>query len=79
VHDHEGVRYFSKERFEELAWWFRLPELLRIARQPKPDTSAVLALEEEVKSRLQMAEDAGYKIESLLETLEKLPTREPTR
>jgi hypothetical protein len=68
VHEYEGVRYFNKEAFERLLWWMALPALIRIASQPSPDPSQIKALQQELVARMRSAEEAGYRVEALLET-----------
>ncbi len=67
VHEWEGSRYFNKEAFERLLWWMALPALVRIASAPKLDPAAVRRVEEELRARMRAAEEAGYRVEVLLE------------
>ena len=67
VHEYQGVRYFVKEPFEELLWWMALRRLLDIAAEDGVDTKAIKALEEALKCRMHTAQNAGYRVESLLE------------
>jgi glycosidase len=67
VHEYQGIRYFVKEPFEELLWWMALPWLLEIARAVPPQAGSVRPLEEALASRIRSAEEAGYRVEDLLE------------
>ncbi|HEY0759894.1 MAG TPA: alpha-amylase family protein, partial [Acidisarcina sp.] len=68
LHEHAGVSYFSKEGFEELAWWLQLPALLdEEAEDPaeKPQHSGygpLAALERTMRA----AEEAGYRLDVFL-------------
>lgn len=66
VHEYQGVRYFVKEPFEELLWWMSLRWLLEIAAEETVEVKAVRELEETIESRIKVAEEAGYRVESLL-------------
>ncbi len=67
VHEHEGVRYFNKEAFEQLLWWTALRPLVEIAAQERIVTAGVRQVESELKDRFRAAAEAGYQVESLLE------------
>jgi hypothetical protein len=67
VHEYQGVRYFVKEPYEELLWWMALRWLVDIAAEPTIGPKAISALEEALRSRMHAAQEAGYRVESLLE------------
>ena len=68
VHEHEGVRYFVQEPFEQLLWWMVLPALLDSAAEPQPDLEAPRALVEAITACARAARAAGYRVESLLDS-----------
>src|SRR5215469_1239486 len=70
VHEYEGVRYLVREPFERLMWWMSLRALLDLAAQETPDPDAIERLEHNLLARITAAENAGYKLEALLDTTE---------
>jgi len=66
VHEWKGDRFFNKEAFQQLLWWMALRPLLDLAATDKPDPEQVAALETELASRINAAEDSGYRVEALL-------------
>ena len=68
AHDHEGVRYFVQEPYEQLLWWMALPALLDLAADPKPEAQRIRGLEEQLRKRTQAAREAGYRVEALLDS-----------
>ena len=76
VHEWEGVRYFNKELFERFLWWMALPALLKAAGQPKPDESSLTAVRDELESRMKTADEAAYRVESLLNRGRNEPSAE---
>ena len=66
VHEYEGVRYLVREPFERLTWWMALPELLDLAAGT-PDRDKIAALENALHTRITAAEQAGYRVEVLLD------------
>ena len=67
VHEHEGVRYFNKESFEQLVWWNALPALLELADTPSAPSITSSEIAEEIRARFKAAEGGGYRVESLLD------------
>jgi hypothetical protein len=71
VHEYQGARYFAKASFEELLWWMSLRPLLDISEETKEETKvdekSVHAIEMELNSRMQAAQQAGYRVEILLD------------
>jgi hypothetical protein len=66
--EHEGVRYFNKEQFEQLLWWMALPPLMEIAEEEQPDAKELQELERDMDRRCQLASKGEYRIEALLES-----------
>jgi hypothetical protein len=66
VHEGDGHEYVVRERYEELLWWMRMPELLRLAGETAPRRAAVEELSKAVDAALAAAESAGYRIDMLL-------------
>jgi hypothetical protein len=66
--EHEGVRYFNKEQFEQLLWWMALRPLMEIAEEEQPDTTELQELESEMERRCKLASSVGYRMEGLLES-----------
>jgi glycosidase len=66
LHKSEGILYFVQETYEQLLWWTKLPELIELAEQPKPDLSRIGAIETYVQERVAAAKKAGYKLDELL-------------
>jgi hypothetical protein len=56
-----------KEPFEELLWWMSLGRLLEIAGRRPANGDAILALEAALEDRMNAAQQAGYRVEGLLE------------
>lgn len=69
VHEWEGVRYFVKENYERLLWWMALPALLTICAAPRPDIEAIRDLENELEARMRAAEESGYRVEALIDSV----------
>lgn len=67
VHEYQGVRYVVKEPLEELLWWMSLGRLLEIAGRGTANGDAIPALETALRDRMHAAEQAGYRVEGLLE------------
>jgi hypothetical protein len=65
--EHEGVRYFNKEQFEQLLWWMALRPLMEIAEEVQPDANELSELERDMERRCKLASDGGYRMEALLE------------
>jgi hypothetical protein len=68
VHEWEGVRYFNKEAFERLLWWMSLRALLELAGSRTTDVENIEVIEKEITARLKAAAEAGYRVESLLQS-----------
>ncbi len=66
--EHEGVRYFNKEQFEQLLWWMALRPLMEIAEEEQPDLKELRELENEMEQRCKLASTVGYRMEGLLES-----------
>jgi hypothetical protein len=77
VNEYQGVRYFVREPFERLMWWMSLRALLDLSAREKPNRDAIERLEQNLAARISAAEQAGYKLEVLLESTPE-PLREPT-
>ncbi len=69
VHEAEGHFYLIRERYEELLWWLSMPELFRLASEPKPSLAKAAELSRTVATALHSAEAAGYRVEALLAPL----------
>jgi len=67
VHEHEGVRYFNKESFEQLLWWTALRPLIEIASKKSVDSARAAEVERDLNERFRAAAAAEYRVESLLE------------
>jgi hypothetical protein len=65
VHDWEGVRYFVKERFEDLVWWMALPALLTLAAEVSPSPQAVRAVERDLAAQMRAAAASGYRVDEV--------------
>ena len=65
--EHEGVRYFNKELFEQLLWWMALRPMIELAEDAKPSETELRELERELKQRCEQASKGGYRMEALLE------------
>jgi hypothetical protein len=79
VHEHEGVRYFNKESFEQLIWWSTLPTLLGFISTGR--AQSLTTIEAEIRERFRLAAAGGYRVEALLDAGpqtqgEKLTTRD---
>ena len=68
VHEWQGERFFNKESFQQLLWWMSLPLLLDIAASEEPDPQKLANIERELASRINAAEQSGYRVEALLNT-----------
>lgn len=66
LHISEGVLYFNKETYEELLWWTKLPELMKLAEKPVPTRVRLQEIEREIKIAIMAAKKAGYRLEELL-------------
>jgi glycosidase len=66
VHEAEGRHYLVREQYEELLWWLQMPELLRLAAEPTPNSAAVEELSQTVEEALAVAKAANYRIDELL-------------
>lgn len=66
VHEWQGERFFNKEAFQQLLWWMSLPNLLDLASTGQPAAEAVTKLQNELASRINAAEESGYRVEALL-------------
>jgi len=70
VHQHDGVIWFNRERFERLAEWLQVPELERLGWR-REETAAMRRAE-----RLSAAADAsGYRLDELAKLLAQGPTK----
>jgi hypothetical protein len=72
LHEAKGVRYFNKEAHEQMLWWLALPKLAELAeKDPAGKTTAtrqaLTELVEANESAIQDAEDAGYRLDVLLQ------------
>jgi hypothetical protein len=66
LHDADGASYFDKERYEELMWWLQLPTLLSAAAEVEAARATLEAVEAGLEDAFSEAEDAGYKLNTLL-------------
>jgi len=68
VHDSNGVTYFNKEQFEELATWLQLPVLLEIAALTDESASAVrlAQIESSITDAYDTARDSDYRLKEYL-------------
>ena len=62
-----GTSFLNKERFEALAAWLQLPELLKIAESGREEARALSTVEARVVEACKAVEDAGYKLELYLD------------
>ncbi len=69
VNESSGTTYFNKEQFEEMVCWTQIPALLEIAANNKPKTLTLEEVETSVAKLCSAAEEAGYKLDSLLTNL----------
>ncbi|MBV8206562.1 MAG: alpha-amylase [Acidobacteria bacterium] len=74
LHEYEGVRYMVRERFEVFIWWLHLPSLLSLAGDAGRNGKEIRALERHIAARFASAEQASYRLDSLLEAA---PVEEP--
>jgi hypothetical protein len=65
VHEHEGVSYLVKEHLERLLWWMALRDLLDVAGATQFEPDRLKWIEEAIKERVNAAERAGYRVETL--------------
>ncbi|HEU5451644.1 MAG TPA: hypothetical protein VFU76_06650, partial [Terriglobales bacterium] len=77
VHEYEGVRYLVREPFERLTWWMALPALLDLAAEKIPSREEIELLEQALRARVSAAEQAGYRVEALLDAASQ-PERSPS-
>jgi glycosidase len=66
VHQAGNCEYLIRERYEELLWWLLMPSLLKLAAAPAPDRAAVQELSREIDGALRKAEEAGYRVDLLI-------------
>lgn len=77
VHESEGHMYLVREQYEELLWWLMMPSLLKLAGEPALGPDDCAELNETVDEALATAEEAGYRIDRLLGTIEPEAEEEP--
>jgi glycosidase len=65
VHEAEGKSYLVREPYEELLWWLKLPELLRLAAETTPKKAAAEEIGGDVAKALDEAATAGYRLDVL--------------
>jgi glycosidase len=65
THEAEGHTYFVKESYEELLWWLKLPALLRLAGEAKPDSAAIADISEEIEQAEELTAKAKYSLNKL--------------
>ena len=78
AHEAEGHTYFIHEHYEELLWWLLMPSLLRLAGEAQPDIAKLKELSNGVKSSLDAAKAAGYRVDVLLGEAAPEPGEKPT-
>jgi len=66
VHEAEGRNYLVKEPFEELLWWFQLPELLKLAAMASPDRAIADRIVKTVEDAIAVVEASGYQPDKML-------------
>jgi glycosidase len=66
VHEAEGHAYLVRELYEETLWWLLVPDLLRLAGEPKPSRKEASEMSLTVAEVLESAEEAHYRIDVLL-------------
>jgi hypothetical protein len=66
VHEAEGRNYLVKEPFEELLWWFQLPELLKLAAMASPDRAIAERIVKTVEDAVAVVEASGYQPDKML-------------
>jgi hypothetical protein len=66
LHEAGEYSYLVQEPFEELLWWLQMPALLALAGQPSPTKSDVRAIATRIQESLAEAQNAGYKLQTLL-------------
>jgi glycosidase len=76
VHEADGHSYLVREQYEELLWWLLMPSLLRLAGEAAPSRSSVEEMSKTVHEALKTAEDAGYRIDTLLGSAAAPPAAE---
>ena len=65
VHQAEGRTYVVRDQYEELLWWLRMPELLRMAGEKKADFKELKQMGDSIREALSVAEIAGYRLDHL--------------
>ena len=65
VHEAGGKTYFNREQFEEVVSWLHLPVLLGLARTE--EAAQIVAIQSFIERARQMAVEAGYELDSLIE------------
>jgi glycosidase len=91
VNESAGEWYFNKELHQQILWWTRLPDLLRLTapaaaepaiadkktRKPvAPSTPSISAIEQKLQDALEQAEEAGFRIPKKEEPAPKPAKRE---
>jgi hypothetical protein len=71
VHQYEGVHYLVKEHFERLLWWMEFRRLLEVK-----GTEELRSVEQEIRARMEVMAQAGYRVEELEESMTKEGTAE---
>ncbi|HEY0794558.1 MAG TPA: alpha-amylase family glycosyl hydrolase [Acidisarcina sp.] len=66
LHEAEGISYFQKEGFEELAWWLPLPALLGAATNRGADPGVISSCRSDVEEALEAAALVGYRLDPFL-------------
>jgi glycosidase len=66
AHQAEGHEYFNREAYEELLWWLQLPTLMKYASEPKASRDAAKDMDSSVRSALDAAAKAGYRVDKLV-------------
>jgi hypothetical protein len=69
VHEADGHLYLLRESYEELLWWLLLPSLLRVAGEAVRSRTPVEEMSKTVAEALATAESAGYRVDTLLGTV----------
>ncbi len=68
LHPSNGHTYFRMENYEQLIRLLLLPHLAGLAKAKHIDSKAVLTLEGEIKSAMEIAAAAGYELDTLLQS-----------
>jgi glycosidase len=77
VHEWQGERFFNKEAFQQLLWWMSLPILLNLAATDQADPKQIAAVQRELASRINTAEESSYRVEALLKSAKSDPATMP--